>query len=126
MNFRSNRLQFRELTFADSEAVFSYRSDPSVKKYDTLTPNTKSEILEIIEKSLAWQRAVPRPIFFGAIVLSDDRRFVGEFMCTAPDDNGTSEIGFMLSQNQWGQGYGTEVVETMGIAAVSDDDSDGT
>lgn len=57
MNLFTQRIQLREFTEADWAAVYLYRSDPAVKRYDTFEPNTVEEVHEILA------RAVMLPVY---------------------------------------------------------------
>lgn len=115
MNFFTERLHVREFTPADWEAVYLYRSDPAVKRYDTFGPNTVEEVHDILARATQWQAMQPRTHYYGAVVLRATQQLIGECGLFMRDENdlAVAGIGYAFQQQVWGHGYATETVQAL-------------
>jgi ribosomal-protein-alanine N-acetyltransferase len=114
----TERLVLRRPRLSDAKALQAIYGDPEVMRYigdgSTLTPaKTKAWI----EKALARWKADG----FGHFVIEKDRKVIGRagFLVWDPDewktgtladlgDHAAIELGWMLAQEHWGNGYATE------------------
>lgn len=114
----TERLVLRRPRLSDAKALHALYGDPEVMRYigdgSTLTPaKTKAWI----EKALARWKADG----FGHFVIEKDRKVIGRagFLVWDPDewktgtlaelgDHAAIELGWMLAQEHWGNGYATE------------------
>jgi ribosomal-protein-alanine N-acetyltransferase len=114
----TERLALRRPRLSDAKALHAIYGDPEVMRYigdgSTLTPaKTKAWI----EKALARWKADG----FGHFVIEKDRKVIGRagFLVWDPDewktgtladlgDHAAIELGWMLAQEHWGNGYATE------------------
>jgi ribosomal-protein-alanine N-acetyltransferase len=114
----TERLVLRRPRLSDAKALHAIYGDPEVMRYigdgSTLTPaKTKAWI----EKALARWKADG----FGHFVIEKDRKVIGRagFLVWDPDewktgtladlgDHAAIELGWMLAQEHWGNGYATE------------------
>jgi ribosomal-protein-alanine N-acetyltransferase len=114
----TERLVLRRPRLSDAKALQAIYGDPEVMRYigdgSTLTPaKTKAWI----EKALARWKADG----FGHFVIEKDRKVIGRagFLVCDPDewktgtlaelgDHAAIELGWMLAQEHWGNGYATE------------------
>lgn len=114
----TERLVLRRPRLSDAKALHAMFGDPEVMRYigdgSTLTPaKTKAWI----EKALARWKADG----FGHYVIEKDRKVIGRagFLVWDPDEWKTGtladlgshaaiELGWMLAQEHWGNGYATE------------------
>ena len=114
----TERLVLRRPRLSDAKALHAMYGDPEVMRYigdgSTLTPaKTKAWI----EKALARWKADG----FGHFVIEKDRKVIGRagFLVWDPDewktgtladlgDHAAIELGWMLAQEHWGNGYATE------------------
>ena len=114
----TERLVLRRPRLSDAKALHAMFGDPEVMRYigdgSTLTPaKTKAWI----EKALARWKADG----FGHFVIEKDRKVIGRagFLVWDPDewktgtlaelgDHAAIELGWMLAQEHWGNGYATE------------------
>lgn len=111
----TERLILREFASTDAPAMYRYRSDPEVKRYDTFGPNTAQEIEALLARIVSWQTEQPRTRYLLAITLATTGEVVGEAMLAlASSSSGPSgELGYLLNQAVWGHGYATEVVQAL-------------
>ena len=115
MNLFTKRLHLREFTAADWAAVYLYRSDPEVKRYDTFGPNTVEEVHEILARAVQWQAVSPRTHYFAAVVLRETEQLIGEcgLFMRDEEDLTVAGIGYAFQQEIWGRGYATETVQAL-------------
>jgi ribosomal-protein-alanine N-acetyltransferase len=105
------RLVLRPPSVDDAETVFSsYAQDPAVSRYTSWAPhgrveNTR-EFLRFCEEG--WARGT---LCSWVIARRDDGRLVG--MTDIRLDGHRGEIGYVLAQGAWGQGYATEVARAV-------------
>lgn len=105
----TDRLILRKITLDDAEDMFSYASDEEVtksvawKKHDTLS-DTEDFIKEFLSQYDApW-----------GIELKENGKFIGtvHFVWWQPQHK-SAEIGYVLSQDYWGQGIITEATKAV-------------
>jgi ribosomal-protein-alanine N-acetyltransferase len=119
----TERLVLRRPRLSDAKALHAMFGDPEVMRYigdgSTLTPaKTKAWI----EKALARWKADG----FGHFVIEKDRKVIGRagFLVWDPDewktgtlaelgDHAAIELGWMLAQEHWGNGYATEAATAL-------------
>jgi len=114
MELGTGRLRLVALHEGDADALFAYRSDPDVARYQGWSPATREEALAFIraqqQASLhlrdSWvQRAVRR--------IGDDR-LIGDVGLHIPADSGDSyEFGITLAPAFQGQGYAREALRAL-------------
>jgi ribosomal-protein-alanine N-acetyltransferase len=114
----TERLVLRRPRLSDAKALHAIYGDPEVMRYigdgSTLTP---AKTRAWIEKALARWKADG----FGHFVIEKDRKVIGRagFLVWDPDewktgtladlgDHAAIELGWMLAQEHWGNGYATE------------------
>jgi len=115
MNLFTRRLHLREFTAEDWGAVYLYRSDPAVKRYDTFGPNTVEEVHEILARAVQWQATQPRTHYFVAVVLLETQQLIGEcgLFMRDEEDLTVASIGYAFQPQVWGRGYATETVQAL-------------
>lgn len=115
MNLFTKRLHLREFNPEDWAAVYLYRSEPAVKRYDTFGPNTVEEIHEILARAVQWQTMQPRTHYFAAVVLRETEQLIGECGLFMRNENDltVASIGYAFQQQCWGRGYATETVQAL-------------
>ena len=111
----SNRLVVRRFTFDDVDALHAYRNDADVARYQSWElpyDRIDAEMLAI-EMGTA-------PLFrLGdwtqlAIALSDEPdELIGDVGVRIEDLEPTAELGFTVARQHWGNGYGTEALDTV-------------
>lgn len=104
----TERLILKPLSLTDTEAVFVYRSDPEITRFQSFFPTDQSEVEEfILRNTLAFN--TPDTWFQfgiyleGSIIGDIGIHFIGPF-------NSQCEIGYTLAREEHGKGYGQEAV----------------
>jgi len=103
------RLQLDALTPGDAAALFAYRGDPDVSRYQGWRPASLDEAAEWIEALAAepapghwWQRAIR---------LRGNGELIGDLGLSLPaDEKGGVELGITIAPARQGQGYAGEAL----------------
>ena len=107
----TQRLRMCPLIASDAPAMYEYRSDPEVCRYQSFEPGSLGDVEEFIGglQSNAFDTA--GTWFQFAIRLQDSGQLIGDFGTHfSADDPRQVEIGFTVSPANQGQGYGAEAV----------------
>lgn len=108
----SERLTLRRFQEDDLSAFVAYRSDPEVARYQSWSSISDDEAREFIRQQGPAQFGVPGRWFQIAIALSETDKLIGDVgVCLREDDPTQAEIGFTLSRETQGRGYGSEAVK---------------
>ena len=105
--FETERLIMRTYQEDDFAAVHSYGSSDANTTFMLFGPNNETETRAFIERAIAATAKVPVTNFQLAAVLKATGKLIGGGNLTIDDDSG--EIGWILHQDYWNQGYGTEM-----------------
>ncbi|HZT42237.1 MAG TPA: GNAT family N-acetyltransferase [Chthonomonadaceae bacterium] len=104
------RLHIREMEESDWQAVYAYRSDALVKRYERFPdPNTAEEVRDLLSRAVADRKQEPRLRYHFGVTLRETERLIGEcalLLIRKAFDEGV--MGWMLNRAYWDQGYGTE------------------
>ncbi|MBS0382905.1 MAG: GNAT family N-acetyltransferase [Proteobacteria bacterium] len=112
MEIVTARLRLDDLRREDAEALFTYRSDPEVARWQGWQPASIAEAAGFIETQRPvvpdthgtwWQRAIR---------LRDDGELIGDLGLHFLDD-ATVELGISLAPAQQRRGHAREAVEVM-------------
>lgn len=111
MELATARLQLDALRQADAKALFAYRADPAVARYQGWCPADVAAAREFI----AGQAREPAHGWFQrAIRLRDDGRLVGDLGVNLPEDaEGSVEFGISIAPAEQGRGYAGEAVRAL-------------
>jgi len=116
---RTARLNLREFVATDFAAVHAYSSDPRVTRYLFFGPRDEDSTAEYLEELLASQREQPRTRFELAVEDIASGRLIGACDLSVIESN-VVDLGYMLSAEQWGKGYATEIALALVDAAFFD------
>ncbi|MFN8790059.1 MAG: GNAT family N-acetyltransferase [Bdellovibrionales bacterium] len=108
----TKRLRLRRFTLKDLPSLVELETDPDVMKF---TPSRRPLPLEKIEarlKDLVAKEKDLEPFGVWAAVLKDSDSVVGWLM-VLKTQHPFPELGFMIAQRVWGQGYATEAAEAL-------------
>ncbi|MBL4931605.1 GNAT family N-acetyltransferase [Clostridium paridis] len=109
MNISTERLILRGLRISDAEAIFKYRSNPRIFKFQNWKPKTIEEVTEFINEKIAKTPNVPGTWYQLGILLKEADELIGDIGIHFID-NLQAEIGFTLSLEYQGKGYATESI----------------
>ena len=116
---RTARLNLREFVATDFAAVHAYSSDPRVTRYLFFGPRDEDSTAEYLEELLASQREHPRTRFELAVEEIASGKLIGACDLSVIESN-VVDLGYMLSAEQWGKGYATEIALALVDAAFFD------
>ena len=107
----TQRLRLNSIVAGDALAMFDYRSDPDVCRYQTFRPASLVDVEEFIDDLRTDTFDVVGAWFQFAIRLRDSGRLVGDIgIFFSADDPRHAELGFTVSPAYQRQGYGSEAV----------------
>ena len=113
---RTARLNLREFIATDFAAVHAYSADPRVTRYLFFGPRDEESTAEYLEELLASQREQPRTRFELAVEETASGKLIGACDLSLIESN-VVDLGYMLSAEQWGMGYATEIALALVDAA---------
>ena len=107
----TRRLKLSPLRATDAAALFEYRSDPEVCRYQSFEPGSVEDAQEFISIVQPIPFDTPDTWFQFGIRVQESGLIIGDigahFMA---DDVRQVEIGFTVASRHQGQGFGTEAV----------------
>ena len=109
---KTNRLNIRELTFADIDNVHALHSLPETDEFNTLgIPETIQTTEKILTDWISLQKQEPRSSYIFSIDKTDDNSFVGVIAINLGKINyKTAEVWFKIHRDHWRKGYTTEAL----------------
>jgi RimJ/RimL family protein N-acetyltransferase len=114
MDITTRRLQLDALRPADAEALFAYRGDPDVSRFQGWRPASVTEAAHFIERQAGVSLGTPDSWFQRAIRLRDDRTLIGDLgIHLLAEAEGSVEFGISIAPNHQGSGYACEAVRAM-------------
>jgi ribosomal-protein-alanine N-acetyltransferase len=104
----TDRLLLRPFVESDWQAVHAMLADPEVTRYVPASTCSEEETREHIQTLINEQQVDPLWCKF-AIVLRSESVFIGIcFLERRVEEPRQANLGYLLSQHYWGQGYATE------------------
>ncbi len=104
----TSRLIFRELSMKDINEFYKLEKDPLVRKYiPNIRNSTYSECKESLKKHIDKYKD-GTGIYTWAVVLRENRKFIGITGCRYLEELDKVEMGIRLMPDYWGNGYATE------------------
>ncbi|MHA7956338.1 GNAT family N-acetyltransferase [Streptomyces sp. L500] len=117
----SQRLELRELTIDDVDAVLAIYGSPEATEHLSFTPRSRQDVGHIVARSIASATAAPRTEFCLAVVERDTSDLIGYGrLATDPHQQQAATVGFALRPDAWGVGYGAETVRLLLALAFED------
>lgn len=111
MNILTERLVLRDIRISDAESLFKYRSNPEIYKFQGWKPQTLEEVKEFICEKNAKIFNMPDTWYQLGIIIKETDEFIGDIgVHFIGPENQQVEIGFTVSPENQGRGYGTEAV----------------
>ena len=111
MQLTTARLRIDALHEGDAVALFQYRADPEVSRYQGWYPQTLVDADSFIRTQLALDKPPQCRWFQRAIRKSDDGALLGDVGFCLCDEQ--AEIGITLAPFAQGQGYAREALEAL-------------
>lgn len=100
MRIETERLILRKFEAGDEEDLYAFLSDIEVVKWEPYAPMTRAQAADALQARMATDEMI-------AMELKNNRRVIGNvYLGSRPFD--AKEIGFLLHQAYWGQGYAQE------------------
>ncbi|WP_233842365.1 GNAT family protein [Dyella sp. 2HG41-7] len=114
MELFTARLRLTALREEDADALFGYRSNPAVARYQGWCPVTRAEALAFIRAQREASSAQRGRWMQRAIRLSDNDDLIGDMGVHIPVDLDASyEFGISIAPAYQGQGYAREALEAV-------------
>jgi [ribosomal protein S5]-alanine N-acetyltransferase len=118
VQFRSERLEYREFTENDFNLFYSVFSNEHVMKYAYLDKFSCEEDLFPNFMNLLKNNSTSenRKAFEFGVFLSSNNNFIGFAdieVRNMNDFGGCGEIGYFILQSFWGNGYGSEIADSL-------------
>jgi len=110
----SQRLIFRHLEPSDLDDLFALYRDPAVRRYFPEGTLTYAETREELEWFLNGHPQRPE-LGLWATIRKDTQRLIGRcgLLPWTIDERPEVEVAYLLAQDQWGQGLGTEAAQAI-------------
>jgi RimJ/RimL family protein N-acetyltransferase len=108
------RLRLTAVVESDAAALFEYRSDPEVCRYQSWAPGSLDDVQHFLDglRSLAFD--TPGTWFQLALRLRESDLLIGDLGVHVPvDEPRQAEIGFTVAPRHQGRGFGTEAVTAL-------------
>lgn len=110
----TQRLLIRPLEAADSAALYAYRSDPDVVRFQMWRPADLKEVRNFIRDLRGLTPGLPGIWYQFGIVELDSGRLVGDCGVHAPiDKHDTVELGLTFRTDAQGKGYASEALAAL-------------
>ncbi|MGW5498931.1 GNAT family N-acetyltransferase [Streptomyces olivaceoviridis] len=110
----SARLNLRELTIEDVDAVLAIYGSPEATEHLSFEPRTREQVEQIVARSGAAATDLPRTEFAFAVVERKTDQLIGfARLALDPHQQRGATIGFALRPDVWGVGHGVETVRLL-------------
>lgn len=114
MEMNTPRLRLDALQPSDAEALFGYRGDPHVSRFQGWQPASVAEAADFIERQAGASLDTPDSWFQRAIRLRDGGELIGDLGIHLPADaEGSIEFGVSIAPAHQGRGYACEAVRAV-------------
>jgi len=111
---QTDRLILRRLTLEDAEAVYSYRSNPEVSKYQMWHPKSIDDVHHFLKSLIDVSPDTPGTWLQLAIVSRDDNVLIGDCGIRFPEEETyQAELGISLTPSCHGEGFGREALQAV-------------
>jgi RimJ/RimL family protein N-acetyltransferase len=107
----TSRLRIRRLRPGDAPAIFAYRNDPAVARFQSWQPLSEEELRGFIARLDADDPGRPDSAFQFAVARRADDALLGDlYLGRLASDPRQAELGYTLAQQHQGHGYASEAV----------------
>lgn len=112
MNITSQRLIIRPIQVNDARALFAYRRNAAVNKYQGWIPQTLEDAETFIQKT-ATEMNIPGTWFQLALLNKIDKKLIGDMGVHFKHERDQVELGFTIASDKQGQGLATEALQAV-------------
>ncbi len=110
----TERLVLRELRAADADAMFAYRADPEIMRYQSWEPQSLDDVRAFIAGLATSEPYAPGTWRQLAITLRATGELIGDCGVHVPQHAvEQAEFGITLASAYQGQGYAAEVIQAL-------------
>ncbi|HEY6233849.1 MAG TPA: GNAT family N-acetyltransferase [Candidatus Elarobacter sp.] len=110
----TERLVLRALRPGDAEAMFAYRSDPEIMRYQGWDPESLADVREFIADNADYRAYAPGSWRQFAITLRATGELLGDCGVHVPEDKPEqAEFGITLATPFQGRGYASEALRAL-------------
>ncbi|HWT06318.1 MAG TPA: GNAT family N-acetyltransferase [Xanthomonadales bacterium] len=110
----TDRLVLRDLRPDDAEAMFAYRSDPEIMRYQGWDPESLDDARAFIAGNALYEPFAPGSWRQFAITLRSDGAMIGDCGVHVPDDKPEqAEFGITLATAYQRRGYASEALRAL-------------
>ncbi len=110
----TDRLILRRFADSDLPALFAYRNDPEVARFQNWSVVTETELKDFIQSQKPLQPGMPGKWFQFAIELKSTNELIGDCALKVNrEDAHQAEIGFTLARRHQGKGFAAEAVSAL-------------
>lgn len=114
LRIETGRLVLRGIRPADAAALFRYRSDPDVNRYQGWKPEAMQDAEDFISNRTVRTPNQPDTWYQFGIVIKGIDELIGDIgIHFLGPDNRQAEIGYSLSPENQGHGYASEAVSSV-------------
>ncbi|MFC5804524.1 GNAT family N-acetyltransferase [Streptomyces formicae] len=111
---RSPRVELRELTVDDVDAVHAIYGSAEATEHLSFEPRSREQVGLIVVRSIAAASKTPRDEYALAVIERDTAELIGfARLALDPHQQQGATIGFALRPEAWGVGYGVETVQLL-------------
>ncbi len=111
-NNKTKRIYLRPIAPQDAPALFTYRADPKIYKYQTWQPHTMEDVHEFIAHRIVNKPDIPGTWYQQVICKIENDEIIGDcglhFLKEMPTQ---VEIGITIKQTYQKRGYARETLE---------------
>src|SRR6185295_15709802 len=113
MELQTERLNIKELSLADLEAIHQLHSLPETDEFNTLgIPATIQTTEFLLMEWIGQQKAIPRTSYTFSIQLIEKNNFIGLIALNSGKPNfKIAEVWYKIHPVYWRQGYATEALK---------------
>ena len=116
-----DRLTLRPIALQDAPAIFSYRSNADINRYQGWIPVDLADVNSFIQNRVSLKFDVPETWFQFVVILKENNELIGDLgVHFHPEDNSQVELGITLSSHHQQQGFASEALHAVINFLLSD------
>lgn len=108
---KTDRLIIRPIHISDAQALFGYRSNKEVNRYQGWIPDTQEDAAQFIRERISPELNIPGTWYQLALIHPENMEMVGDIGIHFPESEPLQiELGCSLNQHYQGQGLAHEAL----------------